>query len=504
MSWHLLAGVGLFAVAALGIRFADRGGPQRGARRDQQGFGHSGFGLPDFGLPGFGGRGPADPARWAQRVDLRALVVPRPTPGRVVIGISRNRLIAAERGHSLLVVGPTQSGKTTGLAAPAITEWDGPVVAASVKGDLARLTIEARSKSGGVHVYDPLGTTGLQRSAWSPLGSCRTWTDARRVAADLAGVARDGASTMSDGDFWYSMAAKLLGPLFLAAAHNGIRMSEVLRWVDEADLGEALNLLTIAGEELAVQALHATLGRDDRQRSAVFTTAETVIEAFADPDVAACESIGLAAPKSIDAAALLDGNQTLYVCAPPHDQRRLRPLFATLVSQVISEAYRRAMASGHALDPPLLVVLDEAANVAPLTELDVLASTAAGHGVQLVTVWQDLAQLHARYGQRAPSVVNNQRAKLFLTGIADPGTLEHVSQLAGDEDRIVRSSTIDGYGSHSTTEGPAPRRLIPPDALRRMRPGTGVLLYAHLPPVRVSMRRAPSTKKTKTSKRSRR
>jgi type IV secretory pathway TraG/TraD family ATPase VirD4 len=146
------------------------------------------------------------------------------------------------------------------------------------------------------------------------------------------------------------------------------------------------------------------------------------------------------------------------------------------------------MASGRALDPPLLIVLDEAANVAPLTELDVLASTAAGHGVQLVTVWQDLAQLNARYGQRAPSVVNNQRAKLFLTGIADPGTLEHVSQLAGEEERLVRSSTIDGYGSQSTTEGSSPRRLIPPDALRRMPPGTGVLLYAHLPPVRVSLR----------------
>jgi hypothetical protein len=361
MSWHLLAGVGVFVVAIAGTRFADRrdggrnrrefGGEGRGRNApnaqqplsaNQQGFrpaptrrGYTpGGGAPRWFGPGpsYGmrGRGRADPARWAGRLDLGPLIVRTPVPGRVVIGTCGSRLIAAERGHSLLVVGPTQSGKTTGLAAPAIREWEGPVVAASVKGDLARLTIEARSQSGEVLVYDPLGTTGLVRAAWSPLGSCRTWTEARRVAADLAGVARDGASTMSDGDFWYSMAAKLLGPLFLAAAHNGIRMSEVLRWVDEADLSQALNLLTMAGEEQAVQALHATIGRDDRQRSAVFTTAETVIEAFADPDVAACESVGAAAPKSIDAAGLLDGNQTLYVCAPPHDQRRLRPLFATL------------------------------------------------------------------------------------------------------------------------------------------------------------------------------
>ena len=79
------------------------------------------------------------PARWAQRRDLGPLLVPGPVAGRVVIGRCGRRLVAAEAGHSLLVVGPTQSGKTTGLAAPVIREWKGPVVAASVKGDLAEV-----------------------------------------------------------------------------------------------------------------------------------------------------------------------------------------------------------------------------------------------------------------------------------------------------------------------------------------------------------------------------
>ncbi len=77
------------------------------------------------------------PARWAVKRDLSSLVVAGPVTGRVVIGHCGRKLIAAESGHSLLVVGPTQSGKTTGLAVPIIREWKGPVVAASVKGDLA-------------------------------------------------------------------------------------------------------------------------------------------------------------------------------------------------------------------------------------------------------------------------------------------------------------------------------------------------------------------------------
>ncbi|MFZ0667979.1 MAG: type IV secretory system conjugative DNA transfer family protein, partial [Acidimicrobiales bacterium] len=296
---------------------------------------------------------PSTSARFARPRDIRMLNVRGPTKGRVVIGRCGRHTIAAEAGHSLLVVGPTQSGKTTRLAAPAITEWEGPVVAASVKGDLARMTMEARSKTGEVLLYDPLRTTGLPTAAWSPLPACSTWTGARRTSADLAAVARESAANMNDGDFWYSMAAKLLAPLFLAAATNGLSMTDVVQWVDEQNLVLPLELLNSTHETQAVQALRATLGRDERQRSAVFTTAETVIEAFADPDVAASESPAVdpwwqfqtantnanaqttvQRQGTIHATRLLDGNNTLYLCAPTYDQRRLRALFATLVTQV--------------------------------------------------------------------------------------------------------------------------------------------------------------------------
>ncbi len=191
----------------------------------------------------------------------------------------------------------------------------------------------------------------------------------------------------------------------------------------------------------------------------------------------------------VDPAGLLDADNTLYLCAPAHEQRRLRPLFAGLVTRVVEAAYDRAARQGRPLDPPLLVVLDEAANVAPLAELDVLASTAAGHGIQLVTVWQDLAQLTARYGRAGPTVVNNHRAKLFLSGIADPATLDHASTLVGEAERSVTSTTVDrGRTAGSTTVSATYRRLAPADALRRMAPGTGVLISGHLPPAAVTLR----------------
>jgi type IV secretion system protein VirD4 len=47
-----------------------------------------------------------------------------------------------------------------------------------------------------------------------------------------------------------------------------------------------------------------------------------------------------------------------------------------------------APSTGRAIDPPLLLCLDEAANVAPLPNLDELASTGPGQGVQLLSVFQ--------------------------------------------------------------------------------------------------------------------
>jgi type IV secretion system protein VirD4 len=354
-----------------------------------------------------------------------------------------------------------------------------------VKTDLVKDTISWRRRIGEVWVFDPAASTGLPASSWSPLEASTTWLGARRTAEALcvAGRAHQGTG-LTDADFWYATAAKLLAPLLLAAARTGRGMSDVVRWVDEQELAEVAVILEAVGAQDALQAARATWRRDDRQRSSVYTTAETILDAFADPSLSVEGDLS-----EIDPHRLLDGgSHTLYVCAPAHEQQRLRPVFAALVTQMLTTAFDQVAARRGALDPPLLVVLDEAANVAPLAELDVLAATAAGHGIQLVTVWQDMAQISARYGERAATVVNNHRAKVVLSGISDPATLDHLSHLVGEEEVIQVSTTTTAEGSFSTTRSTSPRRLAPADTLRRIRPGHGVLIYGHLPPARLVLR----------------
>jgi type IV secretion system protein VirD4 len=420
---------------------------------------------------------------WARARDLHRLRIRYRDRGRLVIGTASRRRVAVESRHSLLVLGPTQSGKTTGLAIPAILEWPGPVVATSVKGDLVDDTIGWRSHLGDVHVFDPGGVTRHRPSGWSPLAGCATWDGATRTAWDLAmaGKAAVGGG-MNLADFWFSSAAKSLAPLLYAAARTGRSMGDVARWIDREESDEVLDELH-GLEPDATLAHKATFRREDRARSSLIQVMQQIVGVYQDPHVAAS-----AQTHDIDPVELLDGNpHTLYITAPHHDQARLRPLFATLVRQVLTAVYDLATA-GEPLRAPLLVVLDEAANIAPVEDLPTVASTAAAMGLQLVTVFQDLAQIRGRYGDAAGTVVNNHRAKLLLPGLSDLDTLDLASELAGDQETERASVTIDLTGRRSRTTATHWRRLLPPDAARQLPDGHGVLLYGNLAPIRVRLR----------------
>jgi type IV secretion system protein VirD4 len=292
-------------------------------------------------------------------------------------------------------------------------------------------------------------------------------------------------SGLGDGAFWYAAAAKQLAPLLLAARCGGTDMAAVVRWTNTEEWDEPAGLLELAGQNEAGAALAACANRDERIRSSVGTTLETVLAPFEDPVVVRSTAGG-----DIDPALLLEGSHTLYLCGPSYEQARLAGLLASLVSAVIAAAVQRATVTRRPLDPPMLLVLDEAANIAPIRDLDALASTGAGLGIQLVTVCQDLAQFTTRYGaERARTIANNHRAKLALSGVSDLTTLDLVSGLAGEQAVREQSVTTDlRDGRRTRSSSIAFRRLAPADEIRRIRPGSGILIYGHLPPARINLR----------------
>jgi type IV secretion system protein VirD4 len=432
-------------------------------------------------------------ASWGRGSQLKLLRVRPGERGRLVLGRIDRHLVASEPRQSVIVVAPTQSGKTTGLAIPSILEWTGPVLATSVKTDLVLDTIARRRAMGAVHVFDPSGVTGLPRAQWTPLARCASWQGARETAARLVSVAQPGRG-LSDADFWAGAAARYLAPLLFTAAQSERTISDVLGWIETGEEKEIRSCLAAVMIEddpgpfldecmAALKAIESVWTADERLRSSLGATAGVALDAYGDPVIADC-----AVAADIAADKLLAGPNTVYLCATALAQERLRPLFVTLIDEIVGYVYEQSASRGRPLDAPLLIVLDEAANIAPLPRLDQLAATGAGQGIQLVTVVQDLAQLEERWGTKADTILNNHRAKVFGSGISCEKTLTYVARVLGDESVSQRSTTRGERGAKSETEGVQFRPLAPADRLRQERPGTGVLLYGHLPPARITLR----------------
>jgi type IV secretion system protein VirD4 len=431
-------------------------------------------------------------ARWASLWQLRHLLVTRPKAGRIILG-RRDRwrdrllgrvLLAVEQCHSVLAFGPPGSYKTHALVIPAILEWHGGLVATSIKPDVLRATLAHRARVGEVWVYDPLALSGVPGAQWTPLAYCGTYATAKRIGRMLADAADIQGHRADDAQYWQLLGAKLLACVLYAAAGTGRTMAEVARWVDVQDFDEVAQCLMELGDAQALDAWAACTNRPDNTRGSVFGTAETLLDVFGDPAVAAS-----ADGCDLDVDALLTGaNNTLYLYAPASEQERLRPLFELLVSVVILRAEELAASQPDGmLDPRLFVCLDEAGNCAAIKKLPQLATTGRGQGIQLLTVWHDEAQLAYRYGKRAATVLNGHRAKLLLSGQADPASLELASKLVGDE-AVTHTSQTSGDGRNSRTDSVSYRRLVPPEALRQLKPRRALLVYGHLPPVRIRLR----------------
>lgn len=423
-------------------------------------------------------------SHWAERHELSQLRVRSRCEGRLVVGTADRRPIAVEARHSLLVFGPSHSGKTTTTAIPAILGWPGPVVATTVKDDLITDTRGWRAGLGDVMVYDPADISAYAGSGWSPLAGVVDGASASKAAWEMSMATKSAiGSGVNLAKLWFTSAAKCFAPYLLAAAVSGRGMDDVARWVDAEERHEVLALLGATHRDAGL-AHEATFRRDDKARSSLFQCMQLMTTAYLDPAVATS-----AATSDIVAARLLDGgSHTLYVSSPPKDQDRLRPLFATLVGQVIGAVYEHAAATRAPLVAPLLLVLDEAANIAPVDDLATIASTAASMGLQMVTVFQDLAQIRLRYEGAADTIVNNHRAKLLLPGASDLGTLELFSRLAGEEEVDRASVTTDGSGRRSATTAGQFRRLLPVEAARELESGHGVMIYGSLPAIRLRLR----------------
>jgi type IV secretion system protein VirD4 len=454
------------------------------------------------GVPGIGASRMLMPgrlqrsSRWATWHDLRPLRVRRPRPGTLVLGRRGPRLIATEAETSVLVIGPTRSGKTSGLVVPNLLEWQGPAIVTSTKSELVDLTAAHRRSLGPVYVYDPTGEIGQRADAvtWSPLAGCDVLDVAWTVAAWLcAGLQQGGGRGDNDWAHWAESGKLLIAPLLYAAAACDRTIIDVRDWIHSFDLETPSELLAAltreqpgrdADPQRAMAMLSSVDQRPEKERGTVFSTVMRIFSVFNESAVAAS-----AMTSQFDPQSFLRDRGTLYLCTPRQSPERIASLFVGILMTVVTRAYAVAarLPRGR-LQPELALFLDELANVVPIEELPALASQGAGRGIVLMSIIQDFSQLRVRYGaDRANSILNNHGCKMVLPGVSDPETSEVIAKLVGRAEYTdVQVSHNDGKASRSYSL--RREQMASPDALRQLPEGTGVVLYRGKPPTIVRLR----------------
>jgi type IV secretion system protein VirD4 len=434
-------------------------------------------------------------ARWAGGGELRALRRGRRSGdrARLMVGTRRGRPLYAEQRHALVAFGPPQSGKSAGLAIPALLEWQGPAVASSIKSDLLSATAVRRGQLGPVFVFDPFALSGGRSHTWSPLHGADSWDGALEVAWRLTAAAEVDHGSTEGGEFWAIAAEQRLAPLLYAAAKTGAGIEALVRWTygqgaRELDIalaqtaGEAFDERELADAHAAYDAVRAFEAQADRTRSSIEATAQALLRAYRFTRVArsagGCE---------ITADRVLQEAATLYLIGDAKTSKLLRPIFLALLQEIVDRAYERATLAGGRLELPLLLCLDEAGNVAPLPNLAEIASTAPSHNIQLVSIFHDLSQARSRYRQQVETVINSHRARMLLPGVADLETLRYFAGLLGEEE-IREVTRTAGAGGSTRSTGSRRRPLVAPEALRELPEGHAVLIYGRLAPTRVRLR----------------
>ena len=409
---------------------------------------------------------------------------------RIRVGMTVDRIYAAEAFRPVLVLGPQRSYKTSGFAVPAILEWGGPALVTSVRQDILDDSFEWRSRGGEVYIFDPSGTLrGTRyesyRRTWNPLDHCKSWDDCVKMSRALTEAGK--TTGLHEADFWNNLASQFVAPLLLAARHGGLDFANVVRWIKnsgQSQIDEVWPLLEEAGNNSALGSYRMSFEMEDRARGGVYATLWSAFRVF-DYD-----QVILDDAEELDLEQFLASDaDTLYICAPPDDQEEYRPQFTAVVRTVLREAYKRNSASLDAWDDrqvstadrhevqegrcPLLVLLDEAGNIAALENLGTLATTAAGTSIQLVCIFHDISQMEGIYGSyEAKSIVNNHSALVVLPGCRDTATLLQLENLLRGE-RVA-------YSLESQWSGPR--------QIRSMRRGTALLIYENLRPIVLTLR----------------
>ncbi|SMF69446.1 type IV secretory system conjugative DNA transfer family protein [Streptomyces sp. Amel2xC10] len=285
-------------------------------------------------------------------------------------------------------------------AVQAIQDAEGATLVVTSDPTLWQDTKDARAKLGPVHLYDPAHLCDTpSRLHWSPTSGCEDKpTAAARATALLTPVKPTARLDQAVND----TAETLLRSYLHAAALDGRTIRHVHRWCQGTGVQEAVRTLRTHPKAAPGSAgeLEAALTAHPERRDIAHELTTRALSALSVVNLReACT------PNRTDALALdsfVDEGGSLYVVGESIEDPRTHPgampLLTALVSSVVERGRRMAeRSSSGRLDPPLTLVLDDIAAVAPLPQLPDLLASGADQGLPTLALLRSREQAKSRW-----------------------------------------------------------------------------------------------------------
>lgn len=327
---------------------------------------------------------------------------PAPAPQQTVpaspFGGDRPGAWEPVRSEGVVLYGLPDIRRTS--ATQAVRDAAGPALVVTSDPVLWQDTKDARAKLGPVHLYDPAHRCDTPaRLHWSPTAGCEDKATAAARATALLSPIRPTARL----DQAVSDTAEILLRSYLhAAAIDGRTVRHVHRWSQGNQIQDAVRTLRTNPKAAAGSAgeLEAALTGHPERRDIAQELAGRALSALFTVNIReACT------PNRTDALALdsfVDEGGTLYVVGESIEDPRTNPgampFLTALTASVVEHGRRMAeRSSAGRLDPPLTLVLDDIAAVAPLPQLPELLAAGADRGLPTLALLRSREQARTRW-----------------------------------------------------------------------------------------------------------
>lgn len=351
------------------------------------------------------------------------------------------------------IAGP-RSRKTTSFVIPMVVEHTGPVLSTTNKPDVYQLTNAYRARNGDrVWLMDPQRLAGERaRIYWDPTEYVRGKDD----RCDLRAQVLAGLWTFSSGqekkDYFDKSGVSLLSLLLLAAALDGQDVLQVRRWVTHENDRTPGNILKKHGYLDAGDELLALVDLPERQRAGVYGTARTATSFLTLRSVQEWVTPG-PGRVAFDPHKFVASKDTLYLLSQ-EGNGSMAPLVTAMTVAVEEAATELATAQGGRLKVPLMMVLDEVANVCPWPDLPAKYSHFGSKGILVASFFQSWSQGAAVFGDAGMKAMWSHTMTAILgAGVTEHGFQSSTKERIGSYLRASKSHSRSSKGGSSSVQG---------------------------------------------------